>query len=71
MKATPDTWYLRLVREPGNARAEWGHHNYYTGLVIWGTVPWMAPTDPVTEVEVLQELWGCLLDLMEARTTLS
>lgn len=71
MKATPDTWYLRLIREPTNARAEWGHHNYYTGTVVWGTVPWMAPTDPVTEIEVLQELFQALCDLMERRSHLS
>lgn len=71
MKAAPDTWYVRLVREHGNARAEWGHHSAFLGTTVWGTVPWMAPADPITEVEVLQELYAALVDLMEHRTHLS
>jgi hypothetical protein len=70
MKVAPDVWYLRVIREPGNARAEWGHHNAFLGTSIWGTVPWMAPTDPITELEVLQELYGALVDLMEHRSSL-
>jgi hypothetical protein len=31
----------------------------------------MAPTDPITELEVLQELYGALMDLMEHRSALS
>lgn len=65
-----EVWFIELIREPGNAQAVWGYRSRHSGRLIWGTVPWIAPVNPVTEIEILQELYGALVDLMEARTGL-
>jgi hypothetical protein len=65
-----EVWFLELVRTPGNSRVEFGYRDRWSGRRVWSTVPWMAPCDPVTEIETLQELYGALMDVMEARQTL-
>jgi len=66
-----DVWFVELHRNPGNAEAVFGHRSRHTGRVLWGVTPWMAPVDPVTEFEVLNELYRAVLDLQEARSHLT
>lgn len=69
MEAAGEGWFLRLVRVPNNSYCELGHWSRSYGTSTWMVAPWMAPVDPVTELEILQELHGVLLDLMERRAT--
>jgi hypothetical protein len=65
-----DVWFVELVREPGNARMEFGFRGAHVGRVVWGSSPWMAPVDPTNEDQALRELWAATLDLMEVRSNL-
>lgn len=49
---------------------ELGHWSRSYGTTTWMVAPWLAPVDPVTEVEILQELYSACVDLMERRATL-
>jgi hypothetical protein len=66
-----EVWFVELHREPNNCVAVFGHWSRAGGRHLWGSVPWMAPVDPVTEVETLQELYTAICDLMEARQALA
>lgn len=70
MPAAGEGWFLRLVRVPGESYMELGHWSRNYGTTTWMVAPWMAPVDPVTEVEILQELHTSLLELLERRTSL-
>lgn len=65
-----EVWFIELIRQPGNAQAVFGHRSRHNGRTIWGTIPWMAPVDPVTEIETLEELYRACMDLMEHRATI-
>lgn len=65
-----EVWFVELIRESGNCQAVFGHRSRHGGRHVWGSVPWMAPVDPVTELETLQELYGALCDLMEHRAAM-
>lgn len=65
-----EVWFLELIREPGNATAVYGFRSRGGGRQVWSSVPWMAPINPVTEWEILEELYAAVLDLMEHRAAI-
>jgi hypothetical protein len=69
MEAPQEAWRLNLVRTPREAYAELSHWHRSFGVVTWMVAPWQAPVDPVTELEVLQELYSVLTEMMELRAS--
>lgn len=55
-------WCMDLVREPTRARWEISYVNPLYGRRLWNSGPWLCPIDPLTEAQVLDELWWAVLE---------
>lgn len=61
------TWYLRLQRGTIAGIYELGTHHLSSGTQVWDLGQWHCPADPMSEREVLDELYVVLMKLFEAR----
>jgi len=55
-------WHLTLVRDPTRARWELGYTDGVVGRRLWASGAWLCPIDPMTQGQVLDELWWAVLE---------
>lgn len=60
------TWYLKITRGIVNGQWEIGTAHLAYGHQTWAKGPWLAPVDPMTEKDVLDELYVVLMNALEA-----
>lgn len=59
------SWYLKITRGLINGTCEVGTHHVSTGTQVWLTTNWNPPLDPMTEQDVLDELYMALMRHLE------
>jgi hypothetical protein len=62
------TWYVKITTGMVGGRAELGTHHLDTGTQVWDVYDVEIPVDPMTEADVLDELYVVLLRFLERRT---
>lgn len=66
METVGRSWYVKLTRGLINGHCEIGTHHISSGTQVWMSLPWSAPLDPVSERDVLDELYVALMQAIEA-----
>jgi hypothetical protein len=62
------TWYLELKQGTLGSQLFLGTRHVATGDQVWERKNWGTDLSGLTELEILDELYGAVLSLMEART---
>jgi hypothetical protein len=71
--ATPDpsvgrSWYVEIKQGRLGSRVFFGTRHLATGDQLWGHLDWGTDMSELTELQILDELYGAILSLLEART---
>lgn len=61
------TWYMKLTRGTVNGAFEIGTYHHAHGRQVWWFGPWVCPVDPMSEKDVADELYVCLMTFLEQK----
>jgi hypothetical protein len=62
------TWYLQITRVPGHGCwSRLGYRSTALGDLVWEEIPHPMPVNPLTEKQVLDELYSAMMDHLQMR----
>lgn len=62
-----ERWYVEIRRGPGQTEAVLGHESLALGNVTWDALMWPMESFPLTEREILNELYEAVLAFITER----